>query len=105
MAAERRVPMGADKLLALFLLILTVSGCALTQEPSPPATATPAESPAPSQAKKDSSSHRSAHHIQVPVEDSPAPELWRAESDIEKRNYAAAEPILRKLVEKDATNY
>ena len=105
MAAERRVLMDADKLLALFLLVMTVGGCAFTQEPSPPATATPAESPSPSPAKKDPSSPRSAHHILVPVEDSPAPELARAESEIEKRNYAAAEPFLRKLVEKDAANY
>jgi tetratricopeptide (TPR) repeat protein len=98
--------MDADKLLALFLLVMTVGGCAFTQEPSPPATATPAESPSPRQAKKGSSSRRSAHHIQVPVDDSRAPaELTRAESEIEKRNYAAAEPILRRLVEKDSTNY
>src|ERR1700726_2292134 len=101
MAAVRRVLMDADKLLALFLLVMTVGGCAFTQEPSPPATATPAESPSPSQAKKGSSSRRPAHHIQLPVDDSPAPaELTRAESEIEKRNYAAAEPILRGLVEK-----
>jgi predicted Zn-dependent protease len=105
MAAERHVPMGANRFLALFLLVLKVSGCAFTQEPSPPAASTAAESNPPGQAKKESSSHRSAHHIQVPVDDSPAPELTRAESEIEKRNYAAAEPSLRKLVEKDSTNY
>jgi Tfp pilus assembly protein PilF len=105
MAAERHVPMGANRFLALFLLVLTVSGCAFIQEPSPPAASTAAESNPPGQAKKESSSHRSAHHIQVPVDDSPAPELTRAESEIEKRNYAAAEPSLRKLVEKDSTNY
>ena len=98
--------MGANRLLSSCLLVLTVAGCAFAQDASPPAASTAAESNPPGQAKKESSSHRSAHHIQVPVDDSPAPpELTRAESEIEKRNYAAAEPILRKLVEKDATNY
>ena len=98
--------MGANKLLSSCLLVLTVAGCAFAQDASPPAASAAAESNAPGQAKKESSSHRSAHHIQVAVDDSPAStELTRAESEIEKRNYAAAEPILRKLVEKDATNY
>jgi len=51
--------------------------------------------------------HRTIHHIQVPDEDSPtqAPELIQAEAAIEKQNYAAAEGLLHKLVERDATSY
>jgi tetratricopeptide (TPR) repeat protein len=113
--------MGANKLLTSCLLGLTVTGRAFAQDASPPTTNTPAEShsgtsqpserePSSQQAdqsKKESSSRRSAHHIQVPVEDSSAqpPELTRAESEIEKRNFAVAEPLLRKLVEKESASY
>ena len=47
------------------------------------------------------------HHIQVPDEDAPAQpaELTAAEAAIEKQDYAAAEPLLRKLVEQDPANY
>ena len=43
-------------------------------------------------------------HTRV-MEDSPAPELAQAESYIQKKDYAAAEPLLRKVVEGDASNY
>jgi tetratricopeptide (TPR) repeat protein len=43
--------------------------------------------------------------VQVPEEDSPPPELARAEAFIQKQNYAAAEPLLRKVAEGDTTNY
>jgi len=51
--------------------------------------------------------HRTIHHIQVPDEDSPAQpaELIQAEAAIEKQNYAVAEGLLHKLVERDATSY
>ena len=54
-----------------------------------------------------SSGHRSGHHIRVPDDDAPAqpPELTQAEAAIEKQNYAAAESLLHKLVEQDATSY
>src|SRR5258708_25361574 len=95
MATERRVPMGATKTLGC-LLWLVVAACVFAQDANPPATADP---------KQSSSAHRSDHHVRVPVEDSAELELARAESEIEKREYASAEPLLRKLVEKDSTNY
>ena len=96
---EWRVPMGAGKRFARHLFLLMVAGCAFAQEAVPPATSNPAESQAgtsnpagkepaanpPREAKKETSSHRSAHHIKVPLEDSPGSELTRAESEIEKR--------------------
>ena len=109
--------MGADRTLGLpsCLLALMVTACVFGQDAVPatttaPAqaqsgTSEPAEQPKNDQPKKDFSSHRPAHHIQVPVEDSAAPELTRAEAEIEKRNYSAAEPLLRKVVEKDSASY
>jgi tetratricopeptide (TPR) repeat protein len=51
--------------------------------------------------------HRSVHHIQIRDEDSPTQpaELTAAEAAIEKKNYSAAEPLLRKLVERDPASY
>src|ERR1700692_4455959 len=118
MATERRVPMGADR---LFALLLMVTGCVFSQDASPPASSTPTESkseasrPAEKELPatqneprgKESSSRRSTHRIQVPVEDSvtQSPELTRAEAAIEKQEYAVAEALLRKSVEKDSASY
>src|SRR5438046_4050882 len=45
-------------------------------------------------------------HHQVAVEDpSSPPELTQAESAIEKKDYATAEPLLKKVVERDGNNY
>jgi tetratricopeptide (TPR) repeat protein len=123
MAMERHDPMGANRILALLLM---AAGCVLAQDASPPAVSAPMasqsersqdkekESPSkqidplkPGQFKNNLSSRGSGHHVQVPVEDSPtqAPEVTDAEAAIEKRDYAAAEPLLRKGVEKDSTSY
>ena len=105
--------MGANRILALLLM---VAGCVFAQDASPPAASSPTASQAtekesPSkqddQLRNNSSSRRSGHRVQVPVEDSPtqAPELARAEAAIEKREYAAAVPLLRNVVEKDPASY
>jgi Flp pilus assembly protein TadD len=47
----------------------------------------------------------SRHHVQVAEEAPPPPGLANAEDFIQKRDYAAAEPLLRKVVEADPTNY
>jgi tetratricopeptide (TPR) repeat protein len=75
---------------------------AAAQDATPPPHQSSAQS-----ASSPAASHRSAHHIQVPDEDSPTQpaELTKAETAIEKRDYAAAEPLLRKLVEHDSTSY
>ena len=58
---------------------------------------------------QDSSSapHRksSAHHTKVAEEDSPPPELTKAEEFIQKKDYASAEPLLLKVVSTDPSNY
>jgi tetratricopeptide (TPR) repeat protein len=44
-------------------------------------------------------------HVEVAEEVAPSPELTKAEALIQKQDYAAAEPLLRKVVEGDPTNY
>lgn len=87
--------MGAGKLLAGAMLALAAGMCSVAQDASPPA------------GQSSSKPHQSVHHIQVPVEDAAAQpaELTAAEAAIEKKDYSAAEPLLRKLVERDPANY
>jgi tetratricopeptide (TPR) repeat protein len=59
---------------------------------------------------KDSSSSAhhndsSRHHIRIAEEVAPPPELAQAETYIQKQDYAAAEPLLRKVVAGDPANY
>jgi Tfp pilus assembly protein PilF len=96
---ERRVPMGASRLLAGAVVILT--GLTLLAQDASPAGQSP------SQSSSSSKPHRAVHHVQVPDDDSttqPA-ELTAAEAEIEKKNYTAAEPLLRKLVDHDPASY
>jgi tetratricopeptide (TPR) repeat protein len=49
---------------------------------------------------------RAVRHHKVAVEDpSSPPELTQAESAIEKKDYATAEPLLKKVVDRDPKNY
>jgi tetratricopeptide (TPR) repeat protein len=50
-------------------------------------------------------SGQATHHTTVAEEVGPAADLTQADALIEKQNYAAAEPLLRKVVRDDATNY
>jgi tetratricopeptide (TPR) repeat protein len=102
-ATERRVPMRAGRLLAGMLLALVARGCVVAQD----AGQAPAGSSLPSSSSTTSGAHRSIHHIQVPDEDVPAQpaELTQAEAAIEKQNYATAETLLHKLVERDPASY
>jgi predicted Zn-dependent protease len=95
--------MGASKLLAGCLLVLTAGTGLVAQDGSPPS----AQSSSQASPAAPADSHRSVHHIQVPVEDDPAQpaELTQAEAAIEKKNYASAEPLLRKLVEREPLSY
>jgi Tfp pilus assembly protein PilF len=105
--------MGASRLLAGCWLVLTV--CAIAQTASPPPAQTSQQASPESGAsadqslpgKGDSSSRRSVHRIRVRDEDSPAQpaELTAAEAAIEKKDYSAAEPLLRKSVEHDPASY
>jgi protein O-GlcNAc transferase len=99
--------MAANKLLAGCLLLVTATGCAQAQDGNPPPPQSSAESvPQESQAAPEDS-HPSAHHIRVAIEDDSGqpPELTRAEAAIEKKDYAAAEPLLGKAVEHDPKSY
>jgi Flp pilus assembly protein TadD len=59
------------------------------------------------QSESSSSQHKSAktHHVTVAEEEAPSPELTRAEEFIQKKNFAEAEPLLKKVVESDPANY
>ena len=59
------------------------------------------------QSQSSSSQHKSAktHHVTVPEEEAPSPELTKAEELIQKKNFAEAEPLLKKVVESDPANY
>src|SRR5438093_5085334 len=49
---------------------------------------------------------KAVRHHKVAFEDpSSPPELTQAESAIEKKDYATAEPLLKKVVERDGNNY
>src|SRR5215469_5469301 len=49
---------------------------------------------------------KAVRHHKIAVEDSAfPPELTQAESAIEKKDYAAAEPLLKKVVDRDPKNY
>ncbi len=101
-----RVPMVARKLAAAGLLACMASAFARSQSAS---LASQADSK--SQTNSSSSSpHRktgssSAHHTKVAEEVEPSPELMKAEAFIQKKDYASAEPLLRKVLSSDAANY
>src|ERR1700686_4926377 len=109
-----RVPLAARR---VGVLAVIAAACSLAggQAESSPATSTQNSSSAAPQTPGESSSkpiHRrtgpdssqTIRHTKVREEGAP-PELTQAESLIEKRDYAAAEPLLRKVVESHAENY
>src|SRR5258708_20790864 len=96
-ATELRGLMRAGKILAG--MVLVTGAWLLAQDASPHAGQSS------TQFSSKSQGHRSGHHVKVPLEDSQPEELTQAETAIEKENYAAAEPLLRKLVERQPANY
>jgi tetratricopeptide (TPR) repeat protein len=64
-----------------------------------------ASPPVPASKQSSSSSSRKAHHVRVEEEGSQPPELTQAEEAMQKQDYSAAEPLLRKLLERDPANY
>lgn len=50
-------------------------------------------------------SSQTIRHTRIAEEDSQDPELAQAEQAIQEQGYATAEPLLRKVVERDPTNY
>jgi predicted Zn-dependent protease len=101
--------MGATKLFASVMLALAAGVCSVAQDANPPAGTSSSQNPSQtsSQTSSQTQGHRSVRHIQVRDEDSPAQpaELTAAEAAIEKKNYSAAEPLLRRLVERDPASY
>jgi tetratricopeptide (TPR) repeat protein len=95
--------MGASKLFSGVTLALAAVLCAVAQDSFAP----PAQSPANSlfQSSSSSQGHKAVHHVQVPMEDSQPEELTQAEAAIEKRDYEAAELLLRKMVERGSASY
>jgi len=110
-----RVPLAARR---VGVLAVIAAACALAggQAASPPASSTQDSSSSPGPQTQGESSSKPIHrrtgpdssqtirHSRVREEGAP-PELTQAESLIEKRDYAAAEPLLHKVVESHAENY
>jgi tetratricopeptide (TPR) repeat protein len=105
--------MGASRVFAGCLLLLTAGLCSVAQNASAPSEQDPSQSPSQSSSPSSSQSsskpqgHQSVHHIRVQDEDAPAQpaELTQAETAIEKRDYAAAEPLLWKLLDRQPASY
>src|SRR5271167_3207856 len=105
-----RVPMVARR---LAVPILLACGAFAGAQAAPPGSSS-AQTDTQSQAGGTSSSaHRktgantgqTTHHTTVAEEVAPPPGLTRAEELIQERDYAGAEPMLRKVVGEDPANY
>jgi len=59
----------------------------------------------PVQEKTGPNSSRTIRHSKVPADDSQPPDLRQAEESIQKQDYAAAEGLLRKAIDRDPKNY
>jgi tetratricopeptide (TPR) repeat protein len=62
-------------------------------------------SSAPSSSTPHKTGANSGHHTRVAEEVEPSPELTKAEDLIQKKDYASAEPLLRKVIDEDPSNY
>src|SRR5208282_3608604 len=129
---NRRVPMAVRKLLALSRLSLIralamcsvfvafcaagggqTAGSAAPQTDSQSSGSSSGSSPSDLQPGVSSSVHHKTgsgssetiRHTRVEEEQPGAAELAQAEDFIQKKNYAAAEPLLRKSLESDQSNY
>jgi tetratricopeptide (TPR) repeat protein len=104
-----RDPMAGPRRAVILLALFVGRGIASDWVATPDSRSRQADSQ--SQADSSSSSgHRktgtnSGRHTTVAEEVAPSPELTKAEALIQKRDYAAAEPLLRKVVDEDAANY
>jgi tetratricopeptide (TPR) repeat protein len=95
--------MRASKLFAGVMLAVAAGVGSVAQGASPPVGQSPSQ--ASSQSSSQNQGHRSGRHIQVEVESSQPEELTQAETAIEKGDYATAEPLLRKLLDRDPASY
>lgn len=60
---------------------------------------------APMQSQESSSKPSKTHHVKVAEEETASPDLTKAEALIQKKNFADAQPLLKKVVESDPSNY
>jgi tetratricopeptide (TPR) repeat protein len=112
--------MGADRLVAVCLVLGALSACVCAQDSSSAAqpssqTSSASATHSPDQssqanepgAQGESSSRRGRHHVRVQVEDedSEPAELRNAEAEIDQQEYAAAAAHLQKFVETQPENY
>jgi len=94
-------------------LLLWVAVCELAAAQTATPTQSSDQTPSPPESssssrtghRKNGTSNQTVRHTRVPDEDSPSPELARAEDLIQKREYASAAPLLHKIVEDDPRNY
>jgi len=101
----KRVPTGVRSILAAVVGFAFCAGTYVRSQ-SAQAPATAQEQPDSSSSSSGHKSNRKpAHHTTVAEEDAPPTDLTKAEELIQKQNYAEAEPLLRKVVEKDPSNY
>src|SRR6478752_963894 len=97
----KRVPTGVRSILAAVVGFAFCAGTYVRSQ-SAQAPATAQEQPDSSSSSSGHKSNRKpAHHTTVAEEDAPPTDLTKAEELIQKQNYAEAEPLLRKVVEKD----
>jgi tetratricopeptide (TPR) repeat protein len=107
--------MSVRRILAALLAMAaaySLAGAQTSSVPSSSQTSSPQSSSETNQQQsRDDSSSTTAHHkgsshrVQIAEEDAPSPELAQAETFIQKQDYAAAEPLLRKVVASDPANY
>jgi len=98
--------MAAPKLAMAVLLAAAV--CAAAQDaaqPQEPSGASPSSSSKTVHRQTGPDSSQTIRHTRVLEEDTVSPEMKQAEEFIQKKNYAAAEPLLRKAVVGDPANY
>jgi len=101
---EHRVSMGVGRTAAVALVLaVSVAGvvsCAFSQIPTQNSATTKSGQDTSSSNPK---SHR--HHTTVEEQESPSPELSKAEELIQKKDFTQAESLLQKLVQSDGSNY
>ena len=97
-------------LAAILLAALTVPSGAQSEPPpqTPAASSSPQSGTTTQSSSGESSSRHSKRRIRVPLDDDESPqppELAEAESDIDKKDFAAAEAPLQRLVDREPSSY
>jgi tetratricopeptide (TPR) repeat protein len=104
MEMERREKTRGRSLAVLLALVLAAA-IAIAQDSGSGASSASTSSSQPTHHKTGANSSETIRHTRVAEEDSTAPELGQAEDLIQKRDYASAVPLLRKVTTSDPSNY